>query len=60
MSRRTIKLSEAPTPKEPIKTIYMGTWTTAQNKARSLLVQGYKPTILFDKTNQVWKVEVYD
>lgn len=59
MSRRTIEVIHTP-PKESIKTIYMGTWTTAQAKARTLILQGYKPTIMFDKKRQMWKIEVYD
>lgn len=47
-------------PKMPVETLEMGTWSTAQSKARKLLLQGLKPIILLDKKKNVWKIEVYD
>lgn len=49
-----------PRPKEPVKTKHMGTWTTAEIEARSLIREGYKPLILLDKKTNTWKIEVYD
>lgn len=48
------------TYKEPIRTLQMGTWTTAENKVRRLIKQGYKPLISLDKKTNTWKIEVYD
>lgn len=55
-----MKTDKLPITKKPVSILEMGTWSTAEIKARSLLKRGYKPQILLDKKNKTWKIEVYD